>query len=359
MLHGNRFSPSHRASLLWGRLPVLAILASIGGAAQAQQFWDGAGAVADGQVLGGIAIPADGTWDTLGTNWTTATGDANGPWANLTAIFQGTAFNPAVGGTVTIVGTQSFDTLRFLNTALPGNGPSTPGAWSAVYGKGDGSTGWLGRTSWEAGRFTIGGVWGKGDWGRETKNLALGGDITRFGAANADEYKYAVNLKAQGRDLKEDKLLAWNGNLIYDQQAKAISIGGGAQFGPRWATDRARAAIAIGPALNVVSTDGADALPLHLDIPIANVAAEYDLKEWLLLRGSTTAGWAVDAADSAKFTDTESWSSQIGGMVGLGFKRDTAQFDMSVNPGWLIGGPALLSGATAPMFATISGRVAI
>lgn len=243
--------------------------------------------------------------------------------------------------------------------ALPGNGPATPGAWSAVYGKGDGTTGWLGRTSWEAGRFTIGGLWGKGDWGRETKNFAVGGDITRFGAANADEYKYAVNLTARGRDLQESKLIAWNGNLLYDQQNKVISIGGGAQFGPRWSNDRARAAIAIGPALNVVSADGADALPLRLDIPIANVAAEYDIKEWLLLRGSTTAGWAVEAADTAKFTDTESWSSQVGGMVGLGFKRDAAQFDMSVNPGWLIGGPALLSGAAAPMFATISGRVAL
>lgn len=251
--------------------------------------------------------------------------------------------------------------LHFARDGVPpvNGGPAAPGAWSAVYGKGDGSTGWLGRTSWETGRFTIGGVWGKGDWGRETKNLALGGDITRYGAATAKEFKYAINLKAQGRDLKEDKLLAWNGNLVYDQQAKVISIGGGAQFGPRWQTDRARAAIAVGPALNVVSADGADALPIHLDIPIANVAAEYDIKEWLLLRGSTTAGWAVDATDSAKFTDTESWSSQIGGMVGLGFKRDTAQFDMAINPGWLIGGPALLSGASAPMFATISGRVAI
>lgn len=249
--------------------------------------------------------------------------------------------------------------LHFSRDGLAPNapGPGTPGSWMAVYGQGDGSTGWLTRTSWVDDKFTVGGVWGKGGWDRTTSNLAIGGDISMLGDAAADEKKWAVNLQARGRNLQENKLMAWNAGLLYDTDSEAVGISGGLALGPRWVNDKVRAAIAVGPALQLVSVD--DSLPLTLNIPVANVAAEYNIKEWLLLRGSTTAGWSVSAGDSAEFTDTETWSSQVGGMVGLGFKRDTAQFDMAVNPGWLVGGPFLLSGAAAPMFATVSGRIAL
>lgn len=77
-------------------------------------YWDGPnttpGNIANGR--GGTA-----TWDAGTTNWTTATGDANGPWDAGVGVFAGTT------GTVTVVGTQAFAGLQFVTDdylLLPG-----------------------------------------------------------------------------------------------------------------------------------------------------------------------------------------------------------------------------------------------
>ncbi|MBN9003194.1 MAG: transporter, partial [Rhizobiales bacterium] len=75
---------------------------SVLGAGQSMLFWDGANTTANGTVNGG-----DGTWTTAGTNWTISDGSANGSWNGSVGVFAGTA------GTVTVSGTQNFDTLQF------------------------------------------------------------------------------------------------------------------------------------------------------------------------------------------------------------------------------------------------------
>jgi len=74
------------------------------GAGQTLQFWDGADQIGNGTVNGGA-----GTWNSGNTNWTGAPGQAgiNAQWQGSVGVFQGTA------GTVTVSGTQSFDTLQF------------------------------------------------------------------------------------------------------------------------------------------------------------------------------------------------------------------------------------------------------
>ena len=79
----------------------------IAAAGQRIQFWDGADQTGNGVVNGGT-----GTWNAANTNWTGAPGQAgiNDPWRSSVGVFAGTA------GTVTIAGTQAFDTLQFSTT---------------------------------------------------------------------------------------------------------------------------------------------------------------------------------------------------------------------------------------------------
>ena len=74
------------------------------GAGQILQFWDGADQTGNGTVDGGT-----GTWNGGNTNWAVAPGEVgfNAPWLSSVGVFQGTA------GTVTVSGTQNFDTLQF------------------------------------------------------------------------------------------------------------------------------------------------------------------------------------------------------------------------------------------------------
>ncbi|TWS95707.1 autotransporter domain-containing protein, partial [Reyranella sp. CPCC 100927] len=78
---------------------------AVRGAGQTLFFWDGADSSGNGTVDGRA-----GTWSAGGTNWTGQPGQAaiNGTWGGSVGIFAG-----AAGGTVTVVGTQAFDTLQF------------------------------------------------------------------------------------------------------------------------------------------------------------------------------------------------------------------------------------------------------
>ncbi len=68
------------------------------------RFWDGSQAVANGVVDGGT-----GTWTAGGTNWTSADGLTNSPWASGFAVFTGAA------GTVAVQGPQAFTGLQFVS----------------------------------------------------------------------------------------------------------------------------------------------------------------------------------------------------------------------------------------------------
>lgn len=74
------------------------------GSGQTMQFWDGGDQAGNGTIDGGT-----GTWNSSNTNWAVAPGEAgfNAPWLASVGVFQGTA------GTVTVSGTQAFDTLQF------------------------------------------------------------------------------------------------------------------------------------------------------------------------------------------------------------------------------------------------------
>ncbi|TCG02678.1 hypothetical protein BZM27_54045, partial [Paraburkholderia steynii] len=78
---------------------------SLLGPGQQIQFWDGADAAGNGVVDG-----ASGTWDAANTNWTGIPGQAgiNDQWRSSVGVFAG-----SIGGTVTVQGTQTFDTLQF------------------------------------------------------------------------------------------------------------------------------------------------------------------------------------------------------------------------------------------------------
>ncbi len=81
---------------------------SVLGTGQTMHFWDGADTTGNGAVNGGA-----GTWSSTGTNWTgpAARSNINGRFGGSVGVFAG-----ANGGTVNVVGTQSFDTLQFSAT---------------------------------------------------------------------------------------------------------------------------------------------------------------------------------------------------------------------------------------------------
>ncbi|KRE11525.1 hypothetical protein ASE66_23555 [Bosea sp. Root483D1] len=83
------------------------------GSGQNLQFWDGADQAGNGAVNGGT-----GTWNSSNTNWAVAPGEIgfNAPWLSSVGVFQGTA------GTVTVAGTQDFDTLQFNSDGYMLNG---------------------------------------------------------------------------------------------------------------------------------------------------------------------------------------------------------------------------------------------
>ena len=81
----------------------------IAGAGQQVQFWDGADMSGNGIVGGG-----PGVWNATNTNWTGAPGSAaqfNDQWRGSVGVFDS-----ATAGSVSLVGTQAFDTLQFSTT---------------------------------------------------------------------------------------------------------------------------------------------------------------------------------------------------------------------------------------------------
>ncbi|HEV7950839.1 MAG TPA: autotransporter-associated beta strand repeat-containing protein, partial [Glaciihabitans sp.] len=83
---------------------------SLGG--QLVQFWDGADQTGNPGNSGGGAINGGtGTWNATNTNWTQAPNfGVNDQWRSQVGVFAGAA------GTVTVVGTQSFQGLQFSTT---------------------------------------------------------------------------------------------------------------------------------------------------------------------------------------------------------------------------------------------------
>lgn len=68
-------------------------------------YWDGPNSTA-GNVVGGRGGTA--VWNAANTNWTTPTGNANGPWDSDVGVFGGAT------GTVTVDGVQAFTGLQFV-----------------------------------------------------------------------------------------------------------------------------------------------------------------------------------------------------------------------------------------------------
>jgi outer membrane autotransporter protein len=89
--------------VFWASTALALVSTPPAGASQAMQYWDGGNTTPNGVVDGG-----SGNWTNGVTNWTNADGTMSQPWLGWTGVFQG-AF-----GTISVVGTQGFDTLRFL-----------------------------------------------------------------------------------------------------------------------------------------------------------------------------------------------------------------------------------------------------
>jgi hypothetical protein len=251
-----------------------------------------------------------------------------------------------------------------------------PAAWVATFTQASDGAGFSGHIGWDAATLELGGAYGKGEGGDEPTNWALSGNLLLQGRVLDDSTTKDTEKAAAGIDL------TFRHRKLTDQSAQLISVDvdyrekdrttltGAFQIGPRFNADGVDAALLFGPVLGITSLDAEAGKDLYgkdvptilaVDVPVANVAAEYAVREWMYLRGAATAGWHVDTLVGLKDTKATDfpmvWSSRVGGSMGAGFKQEHASFDLAVNPGWAIGGPYFLSGAANPMLASISARI--
>jgi len=226
----------------------------------------------------------------------------------------------------------------------------------ALYGKASGSTGYLLRASQDAGTLTLGGAWSNGPGRGTPKNLAVDGDLRIIGNLTSD-MDFGLNAAVTSRTLEQRRMTLWSAGIDIDTAAELAQISGAYTLGPRFSVDDARLALQVGPAANItVDTGGSADTIVNIVVPYANFAGEYRLREWFKLRGSVTSAWVGDT-DTGDIANNMTWGNAVGGALGVGFSHNNAQFDMSVNPAWALGGPYLLSGAAAPMFGVLSARV--
>jgi multidrug transporter EmrE-like cation transporter len=259
-------------------------------------------------------------------------------WSGVGAV--GTSLGPVVLPTEDLAGAAKTPVI------------AAQGPWLASYTRASGGKGYALRTSWFASAFSVGGTYSTGEGGDEPSNLAVGGDLTSFGDLGD---QVSLNAFLKKRTITEDKTTAWGAGLNFVQDGN-VDLNGHFLMGPRFhgEDDAVEAALLIGPTLHLTKIQDVDAMPLQLSLPVVNLAVAYSLREWLAIRGSAVAGWVANTTseDPSEIT----WDSGAGGMLGMGISQDHASFDFAVNPAWALAGPFALSGAAAPMFATVSAR---
>lgn len=230
------------------------------------------------------------------------------------------------------------------------------GGFKALYGSASGDTGFLVRAGQDgAGLLTLGGAWSNGGGKGEPQNLAVGGDLRVFGNLT-NQVAVGLNVAVTGRTLEQSRLTLWQAGLDYYSDDQQVALFGGYTFGPRFRRDELAVALQVGPMgrITVPTSDGGDSL-LDFNVPFTNLGLEYDLREWLTLRGSMVATF-IGSTSSADLVESLSWSVAPGGALGVGFSHRAAQFDLNLNPTWALSGPYLLSGTATPMLAQLSAR---
>jgi hypothetical protein len=241
---------------------------------------------------------------------------------------------------------------------VAGLGPQ--GGYRALYAKGDGASGYLLRaaqsgTGGGTGTLSLGGGWSSGEGGANPNNLAINGDLHIIGKVT-DEPTIGLNAGIGGRNLTEDNLVVWGAGLSYGSDV--LTLSGGYTTGPRFRNDLARVALQLGPLGALSVNTEADTKNLGLALPFSNLAAEYALREWLLVRGSATDALSM-TTDLDDAIENMAWGAGVSGAFGVGLLHDGARLEMSVNPNWVLAGPQFLSGTPNQMFGTVSARVDI
>ncbi|MBR3191690.1 autotransporter-associated beta strand repeat-containing protein, partial [Bosea sp. (in: a-proteobacteria)] len=201
------------------------------GTGQTLQFWDGANTSANGTVDGGA-----GSWSSFGSNWTDSAGSANAGWGGSVGIFAGSA-----GGTVSVSGTVSFDTLQFSTSGYVLSGgtlaiaPASGGAGSfnvdngvvasigstivdgsgtAIVKVGGGTLILSGNNSYTGGTTIAGGtlqVSADANLGAISGGLSLDGGTLRTTASFTSARNVAIN--AGGGMVQTDADLSWSGAI--------------------------------------------------------------------------------------------------------------------------------------------------
>jgi len=181
----------------------------------------------------------------------------------------------------------------------------------------------------------IGGGYGMGD-------MDFGATIDK----NGDDT--GIQATFRSRTLSDSDVTAYG--LTVDKNAAGIIAAGGYAMGWIWGGDASKAALTVGPGVNVIQPDGGD-LDLGVTVAGANLAGEVTIKDWLGIRGSVAA--QLDLVDPMGELDVATSTTS---MFGASIHTDSVDIDLAVDPSFVTGGPHFLTGEGTGPAASFSAR---
>lgn len=178
-------------------------------------------------------------------------------------------------------------------------------------------------------------------------------------SATGDTTDSTLAAYALGRRLTANQVRRGQLAVKYDTAGTGrYELGAAGAIGPRFTKGPVTGALAMGGSMTVSYRE--DAVDVRSLTPGAILSAEYLVFPWLTLRGG--ASWAVEASMGEDEVDGYWQYSSTNApepSFGVGITKDRFGLDAALNPGWLAGGPFLLSGASSPMFVMVNLQFAL
>jgi len=183
--------------------------------------------------------------------------------------------------------------------------------------------------------INIGGAYGMGDM-----------DFGAMIGYTADDT--AISAHFRSRTLSDTDVTAYGATV--GMADGSTDIGASYAMGWIWGADSSKAALTVGPGLNVAMPDGGD-MEIGLTLAGANLAGEVTVKDWIGIRGSVAAN--LDAVDpTGDFDVATSMTTGFGASI----NTDSVTIDLMVSPDAVLGGPHFLTGVGSGPAASFSAR---
>ena len=190
--------------------------------------------------------------------------------------------------------------------------------------------------------FSLGGGYGttSGD-----TDMSYGGQLSKAG----DDI--GVSLGVVSRELTKSDVKTWSVGLTHGEAGQNIAANYG--MGWRYAGDRSKAAVTVGPNAGITMPSEGD-MAIDLSLVSANIAGEFALNDWFGLRGSVVSDMMVVVPTGDAEFDVG--TSGVSAMFGASLDFEGADIDLVIDPNNVMNGPYFLTGAASAPAAMMSAR---